>query len=175
MFLSFLGMTLFLIGQLTGKPVRLPRLNLWVPYVWLLGIALFSTGLSVAGLLGQPRRTNLGLTYANSASPLYQPAWALWSHLGAVGGVLMTAAMVGFFAVFFSTLFGARTAAPALALPASEAYHDENLAAVRNFTPWVAVAIVLLAIAYVPPIYSAVTGPTQVVPAYEPSSPLPVR
>ena len=33
----------------------------------------FSTGLSVAGLLGEPRRTNLGPTYANPASPLYQP------------------------------------------------------------------------------------------------------
>ena len=174
-FLSYLGMTLFLIGQLTGKPVRLPRLNLWVPYVWLVGIAVFSTGLSVAGILGEPRRTNLGLTYTNGASPLYEPAWAFWSQVGAVGGVIMAAAMLGFFAVFFATLFGARTAAPALALPVSEAYHDENLPAVRNFTPWVAVAIVLLAIAYVPPIYSAVTGPPQVAPAYEPSSPLPVR
>jgi cytochrome c oxidase subunit 1 len=174
-FLSFLGMTLFLISQLTGRPLRLPRLNVCVPYVWMLGVAVFSTGLSVAGILGEPRRTNLGLTYANSASPLYQPAWAVWSHLGAVGGVIMAAAMLGFFAVFFATLFGAPTAAPALALPVSETYHDENLPAVRNFTPWVAAAIVLLVIAYVPPIYSAVTGPTQLAPAYEPSSPLPVR
>ena len=56
-----------------------------------------------------------------------------------------------------------------MALPVSEAYHDENLPAVRNFTPWVAAAIVLLAIAYVPPIYSAVAGPTQAVPAYDAS------
>jgi uncharacterized membrane protein len=82
--------------------------------------------------------------------------------------------MLGFFAVFFATLLGRPAAVPALALPAAPAYHDESLAAVRNFTPWVVVAIVLLAIAYGPPIYSVVTGPTQLVPAYDPSSPLPL-
>src|SRR5262249_40145463 len=104
---------------------------------------------------------------------------ALRAGLGALvaprRGRSRAAALRGFFAVFSAPLFGGRPAAPALALPVSEAYHDETLPAVRNFTPWVAVAIVLLAIAYVPPIYSAVTGPPQVAPAYEPSSPLPVR
>jgi cytochrome c oxidase subunit 1 len=139
----------------------------------MIGVFVFSTGLSVAGLLGEPRRTNLGLTYANGASPLFQPAWAVWAHLGAIGGVIMTVAMLAFFIVLFATLAGARAAAPALALPAAAAYHDEELGAVRNFTPWVVAAVVLLVIAYVPPIYSVVTGPTQTVPAFDPSSPLP--
>ena len=173
-FLSFIGMTLFLITQLTGKPLRLPRLNLWVPYLWLCGVSVFSTGLSVAGLLGEPRRTNLGLSYANPGSPLFQPAWQIWAHLGAVGGIIMTLAMLAFFCVFFATLFGRRVAAPALALPAADAYREESLALVRNFTPWVVTAIVLLVIAYAPPIYSVVTGPSQPVPAFEPSSPVPV-
>jgi cytochrome c oxidase subunit 1 len=172
-FLSFLGMTLFLVSQLTGKPLRLPRLNLWVPYLWLAGVATFSTGLSVAGLLGEPRRTNLGLTYANPDSPLYHATWAFWSQLGAVGGIVMTVAMVCFFAVFFATLLSARAGAPALALPASQSYHDEDIGAVRNFTPWVAVAIALLVVSYGPPIYSIVTGPSEAVPAYLPSSPAP--
>jgi len=171
-FLSFLGMTLFLVAQLTGKPVRLPRLNLWVPYLWLLGVALFSTGLSVAGLLGEPRRTNLGLTYANAASPLFQPAWSPWSQLTAVGGVIMSLAMLAFFVVFFATLFGRRRNAPALALPVAEAYLDEDFAALRNFTPWVAAALALLLIAYAPPIYSIVSGSAQSMPGYDPSSPV---
>jgi cytochrome c oxidase subunit 1 len=173
-FLSFLGMTLFLVAQLTGKSVRLPRLNLWVPYLWLFGVALFSTGLSVAGVMGEPRRTNLGLTYSDSASPLFQAAWLPWSHLTAVGGVIMTIAMLAFFAVFFATLLGRRTAEPGLALPAAEPYLDEDIPALRNFTPWVAVAVLLLMIAYVPPIYSIVTGPTQSMPAFDPASPVPL-
>ena len=171
-FLSFLGMSVFLVAQLTGKRVRLPRLNLWVPYLWTAGVFVFSIGLSVAGLLGEPRRSNLGPTYANPASPLYHPAWQVWSHLGALGGVIMTAAMAAFFIVFFATLLGSKERAPAVALPTSEAYHDGAGSFVLNFRPWVVAALVLLAIAYIPPIYEVVTGPTQSAPAYEPSSPV---
>jgi cytochrome c oxidase subunit 1 len=172
-FLSFLGMTVFLVTQLTGKPLRFPRLNLAVPYLWLAGVAVFSTGLSVSGLLGEPRRTNLGMTYANASSPLYQPDWAFWSHLGAAGGVIMTAAMAAVFTVFFSSLLSRRAAAPALRLPTSAAYHDDELPALRNFAPWVAAAVILLLIAYGPPIYSVLSGPSQPAPAYEPWSPAP--
>jgi len=171
-FLAFLGMSLFLVAQLTGRRVRYPRLNLWVPYLWTAGVAVFSVGLSVAGLLGEPRRTNLGPTYANPNSPLYHAGWRLWSDLGAIGGIVMGVAMLLFFVVFFGTLLGRRQQEPALALPTAEAYHDGPGRFVLNFRPWVVAAIVLLAIAYVPPIYEVVTGPTQGAPAYEPSSPV---
>jgi cytochrome c oxidase subunit 1 len=171
-FLGFLGMTLLLLTQLTGKRLRLPTLNLWVPYLWTGGVLVFSFGLSVAGLLGSPRRSNLGPTYANPDSPLFHPGWQFWSHLGAIGSVIMTLAMVFFFVVFFATLLGRREREPSLALPEAEAYHDGDARYVLNFTPWVAAAIILLAIAYIPPLYEVVTGPTQGAPAYEPSSPV---
>jgi cytochrome c oxidase subunit I len=171
-FLSFLGMSVFLTAQLTGKRVRCPTLNLCVPYLWTAGIFVFSIGLSVAGLLGEPRRSNLGPTYANAASPLYHAQWQLWSHLGALGGIIMTLAMLLFFIVFFATLLSSKEREPALSLPTADAYHDGSGRFVLNFRPWVAAAIVLLAIAYLPPLYEIVTGPTQSVPAYEPSSPV---
>jgi cytochrome c oxidase subunit 1 len=173
-FLSFLGMSLLLVTQLTGKRLRLPTLNLWVPYLWTIGILVFSIGLSVAGLLGEPRRTNLGLTYANPRSPLYHPGWEIWSQIGAIGGVIMTLAMLFFFIVFFATLFGSTERAPALALPTSEAYHDGSGRFVLNFRPWVVAATVLLAVAYFPPLYEIVTGQTQDASAYQPSSPVAV-
>lgn len=173
-FLSFIGMTLFLLTQLTGKPLRLPRLNLCVPYLWTIGMLVFSVGLSVAGLLGQPRRTNLGLTYSNPGSPLFHPAWEHWSQAGAVGGIVISFAMLCFFIVFFATLFGAKERAPELALPTAEPYHDEDVSFIRNFTPWVVTAVILIAIAYAPPLYEVVTGPTQAVPGYDPASPVAV-
>lgn len=174
-FLGFTGMTLLLVTQLTGRRLRLRRLNVWVPYLWLGGVMLFSVGLSAAGLLGEPRRTNLGPSYADPASPLFHASWLPWSQLGAVGGVVMTLAMLAYFAVFFVTLLGPCVDEPCLDLPAAEAYHDEDAAYVRNFTPWVVAAIVLLVIAYVPPIYSIVTGTAEPAPAYEATSPVPTR
>lgn len=172
-FLSFLGMTLFLLVQLTGKRLRFPRLNLWVPYVWCAGTLIFSFGLSVAGLLGQPRRTNLGLTYASADSPLFHPTWSLWSHIGALGGVIMSLAMLGFFVVFFATLAGGKEGEPVLTLPAAAAYHDQDVGFLHDFTPWVVAAVILLLIAYGPPLYEIVAGPIQAVPGYVPSSPVP--
>jgi cytochrome c oxidase subunit 1 len=172
-FLSFLGMTLFLLTQLTGKRLRFPRLNLWVPYVWTIGTLIFSVGLSVAGLLGEPRRTDLGPTYANPGSPLFHAAWQPWSQCGAVGGVIMSVAMVFFFIVFAATLAGRKEREPDVVLPTAEAYHDEQARFARNFTPWVVAAVILLLIAYVPPLYEVVTGPVQAVPGYVPSSPVP--
>ncbi len=58
-FLSFIGMSLFLLCQFRGVKVPFPRANVWTPWLWLLGVSIFSTGLSVAGMLGEPRRTNL--------------------------------------------------------------------------------------------------------------------
>lgn len=84
----------------------------------------------------------------------------------------MTLAMLLFFIVFFATLFGPAERVPALALPTAEAYHDGSGRFVRNFRPWVVAAVVLLAVAYVPPLYEIVTGPTQNVPAYDPASPI---
>jgi len=74
--------------------------------------------------------------------------------------------------VFFATLLGSKQQEPALELPTAEAYHDGNGRLVSNFRPWVMAAIVLLAIAYIPPLYEIITGATQRVPAYEPSSPV---
>lgn len=54
-----MGMSLELIRQLTGKPIRLKGWNIAVPYLWILGLIAMMYG----GLMGQLRRTNMGLSY----------------------------------------------------------------------------------------------------------------
>jgi cytochrome c oxidase subunit 1 len=53
---------LFLVATLTGKEIKLPTWNVWVPYIWTVGIMIFSTGLFIGGANGEPRRTNMGLS-----------------------------------------------------------------------------------------------------------------
>ena len=173
-FLSYIGMSLFLLVKLTGKELKLPRLNVWVPYIWTLGIMIFSTGLFITGANGEPRRTNMGLTYADPESPLYEPGWQIAKYLGSLGGTIMTIAGLMFFIVFFATLFGKSVKQGALDLITSETYHDEHVPAVQSFTPWLAGAVLLLVIAYTPPIAQTLRSNFPGAPPYTPDNPVPI-
>ena len=74
-FLSIIGMSLYLYSGISGKKIFLPRVNVIIPYLWVIGILIFSTGLSWGGLIGEPRRTNLGMSYLNPKNELFTPEW----------------------------------------------------------------------------------------------------
>ena len=171
-FLAFLGGGLLLVTKLTGKEIALKRLNVWIPYLWTLGIMVFSTGLFVGGVMGEPRRTNMGLTYTNPASPLYQPNWQFARIVGTIGGCLMFLAMVLYFVVFFGTLLRRKTSEGTLELPFSEPYHDEDIASVQRFRPWLIGAVILLIIAYTMPFVELARGNYEGAPPYAPDSPI---
>lgn len=171
-FLAYIGGSLLLLSTLTGKEIAFKRLNVWIPYIWTLGIMVFSTGLFIGGVAGEPRRTNMGLTYTNPDSPLYQPAWRIARIGGAVGGTIMFTAMLLFFAVFFTTMLRKKTAAGALLLPVSEPLHDENVPAVQSFRPWIVAAAILLVVAYTMPFVELARANYQGAPPFDPGSPV---
>jgi cytochrome c oxidase subunit I len=173
-FLSFIGMSLFLVAELTGKKVRLPTWNVWVPYIWTLGIMIFSTGLFIGGAGGEPRRTNMGLSYTDPQSHLYHPDWVYAKMLGSIGGTIMTIAALMFFIVFFATLFNKPVKQGTLELIVSEPYHDERVPAVQSFTPWLAGAALLLVIAYAPPITQTIRSNFPGAPPYSQDNPRPI-
>lgn len=173
-FLSFLGMGLLMLCQFRGVRVPFPMLNVCTPWLWLFGVSIFSTGLSVAGVLGEPRRTNLGLTYANPESSSYVAAWHIWDVVGAVGGVIMFASVLLFFINFFTALLAKPQEKSAeVRFPTAEAYHDERLPLFENFKPWVYAMVVAILIAYLPPLYEIATGNQQRAVPYLPWSPAP--
>lgn len=171
-FLSFIGGSLLLLTTLTGREIAFKAVNVWIPYLWTLGIMVFSTGLFVGGVAGEPRRTNLGLSYSNPASPLYQSDWAFARVAGTIGGAIMFLAMLLYFVVFFATLLRKKTSEGMLELPTSEVFHDEDVPAVRNLRPWIVAAIILLIVAYGPPFYELARGRYEGAPPYSPSSPV---
>ena len=173
-FLSYIGMSLFLVMKLTGKELKFAHINVWVPYIWTAGIMIFSTGLFITGANGEPRRTNMGLTYTDPQSPLYEPGWQIAKYLGSLGGTIMTIAGLMFFIVFFATLFGKTVKQGALELVTSETYHDEHVPAVQSFTPWLAGAVLLLVIAYTPPIAQTLRSNFPGAPPYAPDNPVPI-
>lgn len=173
-FLGILGGSLLIVTGLLKKPVVSGAMAALVPYVWTLGTFTFSTGLFMGGLRGEPRRTNLGLTYMNPASPSYRPDWWLAAHLGLVGGCIMGLAVLLFFIVLIRSLAAAPEAARAevpFLLPTSEAHHDEDIPGVRNFAPWVAAAVLLCAAAYAAPLTNILKSGVALAPGYSPASP----
>jgi len=177
-FLGILGGSLFMITGLLKRPVVSTTMAMIVPYMWMIGTFIFSSGLFLNGLRGAPRRTNMGMTYLNPASPSYRPDWWLGANMGMIGGCIMGLACVLFFTVLIRSLLAAPDPALAnvpFALPMSEPYHDENMPAVRNFTPWVTVAVLLCVAAYYVPIRDIVKNGEITKPGFTPDNPAAVQ
>jgi multisubunit Na+/H+ antiporter MnhB subunit len=94
--------------------------------------------------------------------------------MGLVGGCIMGLAVLLYFIVLIRSLAAAPDEALAkvpFLLPTSEAYHDEDVPAVRNFAPWVAAAVLLCIAAYYVPIHDIVKNGISTAPGYRPDSP----
>src|SRR5215204_3151648 len=175
-FLAIIGMSTYLYSKLSGKPVFLPKVNVIIPYLWVIGILIFSTGLSWGGLIGEPRRTNLGMTYLNPKDPLFTPEWVPTTLLGLLGGTIMFIAGMLFLVVFFGTMFRKATQEAALELPVSESLHNERrIPLFDSFKPWLVAMAVILVVAYVPAFMDATKNPGPGAPQFTPDNPMPVQ
>ncbi|MCS7213120.1 MAG: cbb3-type cytochrome c oxidase subunit I [Candidatus Calescibacterium sp.] len=173
-FLSFLGMSLYLVQKLLGKEVKFQRLNVLVPYMWLIGVILMSTGMSIPGIEGMPRRTNIGLTYLNPESEFFRPGWVFWSYLSVIGGTIMFISMFSYFVIFFSTLFSKKTSEADLYIPTAQSLDDAGTS-FSSFKPWIAILIVLILVAYIPTFYDLSKATFGGAPPYSPELPVPMR
>jgi cytochrome c oxidase subunit 1 len=174
-FLGIIGMSLYLISTLKGKKIFWPKVNVIVPYIWLIGVLIFSSGLMWGGLIGEPRRTNLGLSYTNPQSPLYHPQWVPTTTLALCGGIIMTVSAILYFIVFFGTVFSKTVASPSLGFPVTESYHNERrVAFFDSFKPWLIMMIVILILAYAPAFIQVLHNSGPGAPPYLPNNPAPV-
>jgi CDP-diglyceride synthetase len=95
-----------------------------------------------------------------------------------IGGLVMGLAIVLYFVVLLRSLAAAQD--PILertpfSIPICETYHDENVPAVRNFMPWVTAAVLLVVLAYYPPLSDIVKSKFKTAPGYRPDSPVAVQ
>ncbi|PWT73081.1 MAG: cytochrome C oxidase subunit I [Bacteroidetes bacterium] len=173
-FLAIIGMSIYLMSNLLGKKIFLPRINVIVPYLWLVGVLIFSTGLMWGGLIGEPRRTNLGMSYLNPSHPLYHPQWVPTTLLAMAGGIIMTTAGLLYFIVFFGTLFSRKRTSATLDFPVTTAYHDEKrMGFFDSFKPWLVMMVVIILIAYVPAVIDVMKNSGPSAPTFLPNNPTP--
>jgi len=174
--LAFMGMSLYLLGKYLNKEIKMKGMTLSVPYLWMIGVFIFSWGMMRGGLIGLPRRTNTGASYANPNSALYQADWISYIDISVVGGVIMTLSIIIYAVVFFSTaLSKQREGVAELTFPVSDAYHNEKVSWLMNFKPWIIAAIIIIIIAYTPVILDVLQGTYGGSPTYSPNSPVPLR
>lgn len=176
-FLGILGMSLYLLVGLLGKKMASPKAAIAVPYLWTLGVFTFSSGLFYGGIHGEPRRTNMGLSYLDPSSPTFRPDWVTSTHIGALGGCIMTLAVIFYFYALITSLRtpSSAEAADQFSLPESEPYHDEDIGAVKNLKPWIIAAIVAVVVSYTPPLMQVIRDGYEPAAAYDPGNPVPLK
>lgn len=176
--LAFLGGSMYLIHQFMGKPVKMKGWTLSVPYIYTIGVSIFSWGLMRGGLLGMPRRTNTGASYANPESVLYQPDWMPYIDITVIGGIIMFLAIVIFVVAFFATVFARSEVTadePEVTFPITAPLHNEPSLWLRNFKPFIIIAIILIVLSYTPVIYDVLQSTYDGSLPYSPNSPVPLR
>lgn len=174
-FLGIVGMSLYMYSTMSGKKVFWPRLATIVPYLWVIGMLIFSFGMSWGGLRGEPRRTNLGISYLNPNSELFRSDWVPTTMLALFGGIIMFVAGMLFIIVFFGTILKKKQTEGVCELPVSEAYHDEKrIPLFDNFKPWLVAMFVIILVAYIPAFLNVNKNSGPGSPRYEINNPTPI-
>jgi cytochrome c oxidase subunit 1 len=147
--LTFMGAAYWMWPRLTGKPLRLLALAKVQPYLWFVGMLIFSTVNHITGLLGMPRRV---YDASYGGEPITH-TWQDWTGLSALGGSILFVSAMSFVLVLVVTALGkpGETAesfeyADALEGPVTRTKWD-------RLALWTGVAVVLVVLAYAWPIW----------------------
>ena len=126
-------------------------------------MVFFSTSYHIAGLRGLPRRV-----YSGALSGTDGESWQMLTTIGAAGGVILFVAASMFVVVVLATwLAGRRIQAPAFefAVPLEPV---TTTGIWDRFGLWTTVAVVLVAIAYVYPLFTLLTQQRYGSPPFQP-------
>lgn len=144
--LSFMGITFWLIPNLTGKPLASPKAALTSAWLWFVGVLTFATGMHWLGLLGAPRRVPMaGLVYANAD-------WLTPQVLTGIGGTIMFIGAIFYFFSILKTVFSKETLTIPVEMPIAESEVSPSLtpAWLDNWKTWIVASLALVLVGYGP-------------------------
>ena len=106
--LTFMGTCYWLVPKVSGRSLELGLLAKVQPYLWFLGMALFSFTGHIAGLMGLPRR----VFATNYGGAPQAHMWEGLTTISALGGVVLFASAGFFVLVMLGTLLAGKPIEP---------------------------------------------------------------
>jgi cytochrome c oxidase subunit I len=165
--LTFMGACYWLVPKVSGRELELKLLARVQPYLWFLGMVLFSFVNHVTGLMGMPRRI---FTDTYNGAPQAE-MWQGLTRVSALGGVVLFASALLFVMVMLGTLLAGerRPQAPiqyaeSLGRPAD----GYRVTVWDRLGLWFAVAVVLVLVAYAVPLWDILHLTRYGSPGYKP-------
>lgn len=163
--LTFMGVVYWLVPYLTGRRLLSRRMGVIQAWLWFVGMAIMSRGMSWAGMLGAPRRTALG------AAPYFMEEWVLPSWFTAIGGILLTISGFMFFINMLGSIWLASKSEEKVEVPMAEPLIDEGAKMplwLDRYTVWAGAAVLLVIIAYTPTLIRLFQNLSMTVPGMAP-------
>jgi len=162
--LTFMGTCYLVVPQLLGRRLELVPMARVQPWLWFLGMLLFSIPTHLTGLTGMPRRV-FDPRYGDHPTAV---SWHWLTNLSAVGGMVLFASALFFVLVMLFTLFGPRV--PAEPIEFSEPLEDPGTkgAFLDRLGLLTALAAALIVIAYGYPIWQHLQMPRFGSPGFSP-------
>jgi cytochrome c oxidase subunit 1 len=163
--LTFMGTTYYLLPRLLGRELELDLLAKVQPYLWFLGMALFSFSNHITGLMGMPRRV---FEAGYNGSPV-AAHWRILTDVSAVGGLLLFASSACFVLVVLGTWLAGKKRTPE---PFEWAEPLEPVAAkvtwLDRYGLWTLVAVAIILVAYAVPLWHHLQMPRFGSPGFKP-------
>jgi cytochrome c oxidase subunit 1 len=154
--LTFMGATYWLLPKLTGRDLELALLAKVQPYLWFVGMMLFSFSNHVTGLMGMPRRV-FDASYGGDA---FAAHWKMLTGVSAVGGLFLFASAAFFVMVVLGTwLAGRKNEQPAVEFAEPLPPAPAPVPLLDRLGLWTVVAVVLVLAAYAYPIWHLIKMP----------------
>ena len=154
--LTFIGAAYWLVPRLTGRKLWGEKLALTQTYAWFVGMAIMSTAMHWAGLLGSPRRTADVTYFGAEAARLWMPE----TIATAVGGSILFLSILMFVVVAIGTLFSREREGMAVEFAPVDEAAMRTPASLDKIGTWAVVAVVLAILAYAGPMHELLSQHT---------------
>jgi cytochrome c oxidase subunit 1 len=162
--LTFMGACYLVVPQLLGRRLELAPMARVQPWLWFLGMLLFSIPTHLTGLMGMPRRV-FDPRYADHPTAL---SWRWLTDVSAVGGIVLFASALFFVLVMLFTFFGPRVSAEPIEFaepleePGAKGAYLDHLGILTTL------AVLLIVVAYGYPIWQHLQMPRSGSPGFSP-------